>query len=252
MASQKPIQYRAVHTKTRWRRASHETLENALYGKRGARALFTHTNTAIDYDKHGKPLYVVVWDTRTGRADIVRPDPAQPDGLRHAPASLDKVREYEDSPPSLVELESYFKTEIERSNGLPASKHAEVSSAELKNGSLAAVELDLQARVEASRAIGSTARQMRLRASGWEPQKLEVTTTVFVRNADVIAEVLERARGRCEACGNPAPFVRASNGTPYLEVHHVVPLFQGGADIVSNALALCPNCHRKEHFGTLD
>lgn len=40
-----------------------------------------------------------------------------------------------------------------------------------------------------------------------------------------------------------------SNESPYLEVHHKVPLALGGDDTVANATALCPNCHRQNHFG---
>uniref|UniRef100_UPI003D06D395 HNH endonuclease n=1 Tax=Alcaligenes faecalis TaxID=511 RepID=UPI003D06D395 len=64
-----------------------------------------------------------------------------------------------------------------------------------------------------------------------------------------MAEVLERASGSCEACKEPAPFKRKSDGTPYLEVHHRIQLAHGGEDTVENAIALCPNCHRKAHFG---
>jgi 5-methylcytosine-specific restriction protein A len=72
---------------------------------------------------------------------------------------------------------------------------------------------------------------------------------VFARNPDVVAEVLERAGGRCEYCGCPAPFTKRSNGMPYLEVHHKIQLAHDGEDTVSNAVALCPNCHRKAHYG---
>ncbi len=37
------------------------------------------------------------------------------------------------------------------------------------------------------------------------------------------------------------------NGVPYLEEHHVIPLNEGGDDSINNAVALCPNCHRKIH-----
>ena len=77
----------------------------------------------------------------------------------------------------------------------------------------------------------------------------QVTRAEFRRNPDVVAEVLARANGVCEGCGERAPFIRASDGTPYLEVHHVVMLADGGDDTVDNALGLCPNCHRKRHFG---
>ncbi|MGM0789915.1 HNH endonuclease [Bacillus infantis] len=81
------------------------------------------------------------------------------------------------------------------------------------------------------------------------PEVYEVTTKAFKRNADVIAEVLIRADGFCEKCGRVAPFKRASDGTPYLEVHHITRLADGGKDTVENAIAVCPNCHRELHFG---
>jgi 5-methylcytosine-specific restriction protein A len=43
--------------------------------------------------------------------------------------------------------------------------------------------------------------------------------------------------------------MRASDGNPYLEVHHWIRLADGGEDTVNNAIAACPNCHRQQHFG---
>ena len=48
---------------------------------------------------------------------------------------------------------------------------------------------------------------------------------------------------------NFAPFMKKSNDEPYLEVHHIKPLSQGGEDSLENVKAICPNCHRKIHFG---
>jgi 5-methylcytosine-specific restriction enzyme A len=81
------------------------------------------------------------------------------------------------------------------------------------------------------------------------PKRGYVMQRVFVRNADVVAEVLERAGGICECCNNPAPFLAAKNNRPYLEVHHKKTLASGGEDTVENAEALCPNCHRRAHHG---
>jgi hypothetical protein len=92
-------------------------------------------------------------------------------------------------------------------------------------------------------------RKERLKNAPRKPGLFFTTTAVFRRNADVVAEVLERADGICEKCRKPAPFRRASDNSPYLEVHHKVPLAQGGDDTVENAIALCPNCHREAHFG---
>ncbi|WP_431066907.1 HNH endonuclease [Methylotuvimicrobium sp.] len=82
-----------------------------------------------------------------------------------------------------------------------------------------------------------------------KPDKKTVETTIYIRNPYVVAEVLERAKGACERCKSTAPFKRKSDGSPYLEVHHTVPLSEDGDDTVENAVALCPNCHRELHFG---
>ena len=95
----------------------------------------------------------------------------------------------------------------------------------------------------------STVRRARLKIAEPIPKKIETTTKVFVRNPDVAAEVLVQAAGVCGVCKRPAPFVRKSDGTPYLEVHHKKQLANGGEDTVENAIALCPNCHREAHYG---
>ena len=102
---------------------------------------------------------------------------------------------------------------------------------------------------EASIHSERTRRLARLAAAPKKPEKVQVVSTAFQRNPDVVAEVLFRAEGFCEACKNKAPFDRRSDQSPYLEVHHRIPLADGGDDTVANAIALCPNCHRKAHFG---
>ncbi|MFB3167451.1 HNH endonuclease signature motif containing protein [Neobacillus sp. 179-C4.2 HS] len=104
-------------------------------------------------------------------------------------------------------------------------------------------------KVEQSKEKSDAERKHRLESASKKPEVIQVITTNYKRNPDVVVEVLKRAEGICEDCGNPAPFLRASNGSPYLEVHHVLPLAKGGDDTVENAVALCPNCHRKAHFG---
>ena len=102
--------------------------------------------------------------------------------------------------------------------------------------------------VRRSMADSAASRAVRLAAAASIPERYQTTSTAFRRNPDVIAEVLLRASGHCEACHQPAPFVRANDGMPYLEVHHTVPLSQGGTDMVANAVGLCPNCHRAAHY----
>ncbi|PSW01246.1 HNH endonuclease signature motif containing protein [Photobacterium aquimaris] len=64
-----------------------------------------------------------------------------------------------------------------------------------------------------------------------------------------VAKALYKANGICEACHQPAPFIKKSNGQPYLEVHHIKSLSDGGKDSLENVQAICPNCHREMHFG---
>ncbi len=93
------------------------------------------------------------------------------------------------------------------------------------------------------------ARLTRLSAANPHPQRVLVSNYITIRNPDVIVETLFQAKGVCQSCKSPAPFNRRSDGTPYLEVHHRVPLSEGGLDNLENAIALCPNCHRRQHLG---
>lgn len=70
----------------------------------------------------------------------------------------------------------------------------------------------------------------------------------FKRAPDVVAWVLINAKGTCEVCEDAAPF-RRCDGEPYLEVHHVRFLADGGPDQIDNAVACCPTCHRRLHHG---
>ncbi|MCB2224344.1 MAG: HNH endonuclease [Actinobacteria bacterium] len=67
------------------------------------------------------------------------------------------------------------------------------------------------------------------------------------RSVAVKAYAHARARGRCESCDRDAPF-NTSSGRPYLEVHHVARLSDGGPDLPANVIAVCPNCHRRAHY----
>ena len=64
----------------------------------------------------------------------------------------------------------------------------------------------------------------------------------------MVAWILNFANGICECCKKPAPFNK-EDGTSFLEVHHLKRLADGGSDTTTNAIAVCPNCHRELHFG---
>ena len=79
-----------------------------------------------------------------------------------------------------------------------------------------------------------------------EPSKTVASQMVYTRDVAVKAWVEREAKGVCESCDSEAPF-KTPNGDPFLEVHHVKRLCEGGSDRIENAVALCPNCHRAFH-----
>lgn len=79
------------------------------------------------------------------------------------------------------------------------------------------------------------------------PRVKKLVVGRYARSLSVIRETLRRADSVCELCGQPAPFYDI-NGKPFLEIHHIIPLAEGGPDSLSNTVALCPNCHRAVHY----
>lgn len=87
-----------------------------------------------------------------------------------------------------------------------------------------------------------------LKISG-KVKKANISTTQYVRNPLILKLVKRQAKGICQDCKRPAPFINKQTNEPYLECHHIVPLSNGGLDNIENVIALCPNCHRKRHYG---
>lgn len=78
-----------------------------------------------------------------------------------------------------------------------------------------------------------------------KPQKTTIVTQ-YSRDPEVTTFAKMLADGVCELCENPAPF--ATDDGPFLEVHHLIPMSEGGPDTPDNVVALCPNCHRSLHY----
>ena len=73
-------------------------------------------------------------------------------------------------------------------------------------------------------------------------------TSYAERSRAVRLYALARAAGKCEGCGSDAPFLTPA-GRPFLEVHHIRRLTDGGPDTITGVAAICPNCHRAAHHG---
>lgn len=74
-----------------------------------------------------------------------------------------------------------------------------------------------------------------------------ISGEAYDRDSEVCKSARERAQGKCEFCSEIG-FIRP-DGKIFLEVHHIVPLSEGGNDISENVAALCPNHHREAHLG---
>lgn len=106
---------------------------------------------------------------------------------------------------------------------------------------------DLDIRV-ADRARPETIMR-RARLAKGKPRRRVVVRDDFVRDAFVVTAALIRSGNRCEMPGCESRLFERDNGKSYVEVHHVIPLGEDGEDSLANAAALCPHCHREQHFG---
>lgn len=77
----------------------------------------------------------------------------------------------------------------------------------------------------------------------------ERKTNYYQRCEYVRLYALRKAKGKCQGCSKEAPF-RNKKGEPYLEVHHIKRLSDGGPDDPRWVIALCPNCHSRIHNGS--
>ena len=71
---------------------------------------------------------------------------------------------------------------------------------------------------------------------------------VVTRPGDKTGTVVKTVNKQGKKTGS---FNKKKDSSPYLEVHHIHLLAEGGDDSVDNARALCPNCHRKAHHGEI-
>lgn len=104
---------------------------------------------------------------------------------------------------------------------------------------LQALPLDLLLAKYAAQASGRAPR----------PPTRVLLTRDYVRNALVISIARLRASHRCEMRDCKHPVFETVEGVPYTEVHHIVPLANGGEDTIENVACLCPAHHREIHLG---
>ncbi|RYY23992.1 MAG: HNH endonuclease [Sphingomonadales bacterium] len=132
--------------------------------------------------------------------------------------------------------------------GLVPAKHVGSKTAAKIEEFLGAHETTLEGNEAAFEVqVAEAFRRLRSKPAGrLSPTAVATVSLQFVRDPEVKAWVLRNAEGVCECCQQQAPFESISG--PFLEVHHVQRLADKGADTVENAIAICPNCHRRLHY----
>ncbi|MDD3517997.1 MAG: HNH endonuclease signature motif containing protein [Chromatiales bacterium] len=211
-----PICYRAVHARSPWRKVQiHQTLENAIDGRDGAKALLLRKGrVGKKWEQYGRPLCVFVWDSAKPSGYLLRLSPDNAAEVQMVELSIDTILRHEAREScSAMEVKEYFKATARTSSQIEPSP---IDSAKSPLG------------VET-------------------PERIETNRPTFLRDMTVRSWIQQNAAGVCEGCGKLAPFV-AEDGTPFLEVHHIRSLADGGSDKITNTVALCPNCHRRAHL----
>jgi len=80
------------------------------------------------------------------------------------------------------------------------------------------------------------------------PEKTYRMSPLYQRDQKIRSSVINRAKGRCEYCGEQG-FLMSDGKSHYIEAHHIIALADEGEDTVENVIALCPKHHREAHLG---
>jgi 5-methylcytosine-specific restriction protein A len=87
-------------------------------------------------------------------------------------------------------------------------------------------------------------------SSSEEVKKTQKVVETFERNQKAVRK-LKRLYKTCQVTGDDFVFSKV-NGEPYLEVHHLVPLGEGGSDDPANLVVISAHIHRMLHYADVE
>jgi hypothetical protein len=79
------------------------------------------------------------------------------------------------------------------------------------------------------------------------PRRRQQQTMEYDRDPRVVVLRKMLAQHRCEVQGCSSARFQVESGEYFVEVHHLLPLAEGGRDVLENTVALCPTHHRLLH-----
>lgn len=131
------------------------------------------------------------------------------------------------------------------------AEYARLWTNEKSNADAAAIAVNLERRAEEllQRPLAELEAQWKKRSKKGKPRRVSASTMAFERDPLVVALAKLRAEFRCEVPGCTWPGFLRAGGNAFIEVHHIQPLGDGGADTPENAAAVCPSHHRELHHG---
>lgn len=224
----------------------------------------TSTNSLVLIAKHINPLYDDQWTeegilnyTGTGTVGDQRISFGQNKTLATAKQKNVKVYLFE----SYKENEYYFCGEVELYGNIFTSRELDAEGNlrnvlkfplrridDINKTIINIEDIENSVKEKAKIVRGLSQEEIKEKVKNIESSTVtkEVKTVYRERNQFIAEYTKIRANGICDLCGKEAPFMD-KNGKPYLESHHVITLANGGPDAIYNAVAICPNCHRKIH-----
>jgi predicted restriction endonuclease len=83
-----------------------------------------------------------------------------------------------------------------------------------------------------------------------QPERVLQETYRVLRDTGLARMVKESHQYRCQICGQT---LKLSDGAPYAEAHHIIPLGKphNGPDVRNNILCVCPNDHVLLDYGAI-
>jgi hypothetical protein len=188
-----------------------------------------------------------------------------PDCLENVPGSVGCIIMYENLKEYLPFIreanKEYIDFAMRNTIILPKMKNAhssgmieylsEITGKKILNPFYKAIESQKLQEKYSREAIDMSDRELeeKILRSTKNPAKISIVSSQYERNPYISEYAKRQAKGICQVCHQPAPFLNRITGKPFLETHHINPLSQGGKDEINNVIALCPNCHRERHYG---
>jgi len=158
----------------------------------------------------------------------------KPNKKKHQPISKDQ-----DSKRKRTESEQEFEELQQKSSNIDTQDKLNNSEASKTDSSEAREDLEMLRKQAEEAAVDEVPHERR---------STKQSAPQYNRSQEVKSYAKARADGICEGCGETAPFI-SKTGEPYLHVHHIFELSEGGSDTPDTVAALCPNCHYRIHHG---